>query len=96
MNYKLGNSKYIKPLGETEELTCPKCNSKVKLSVFSNFEARAISKLPLVKTGNVYFLICPSCSAVYGVDESNGKTFKNGEKFAILQGDLKSLKEYDV
>lgn len=96
MDYKLGNSKYIKELGETEEICCPKCNNKTKLSVFSNFEARAIAKLPLVKTGNVYFLVCPKCSAIYGVDESNGKTFQKGSEFAIMQGDLKELKEYIV
>lgn len=96
MDYKLGNSKYIKALGVTQKIKCPKCENEVQLSVFSNFEARAIPKLPLVKTGNVYFLVCPKCSALYGVDENNGKTFKQGCEFAILQGDLKELKEYNV
>lgn len=96
MDYKLGNSKYIKALGETQEICCPKCKNNVKLSVFSNFEARAIPKLPLVKTGNIYFLVCPSCSAIYGVDSNNAKAFKNGTEYAILQGDLKELEEYIV
>lgn len=96
MDYKLGNSKYLNEHGETEKICCPKCNNKVKLSVFSNFEARAIAKLPLIKTSNVYFLVCPKCSAVYGVDANNAKAFKNGSKFAIMQGDLKELEEYIV
>lgn len=96
MEYKLGNSKKIKSLGETEEITCPKCKKDVRLSVFSNLDTRAIAKLPLIKQSKVYFLVCPCCSAIYGVDESNGNTFKQGSPYAIMQGDLKELKQFDV
>ena len=96
MDYRLGNSKYINALGETEVLTCPKCKKEVKLSVFSNFNTRAVAKLPFLKAGYIYFLVCPECSAIYGVDESNGTAFKKGAEFAIMQGDLKEPEEYKV
>ena len=96
MDYRLGNNKKIKALGETAELTCPKCGKKVNLSVFSNAEIRLSAELPIVSSGNVYFLICPECSAIYGVDESKGNVFKKGEKLAIGDFDLKELKAFDV
>lgn len=96
MDYKLGNSKILNTLGETQSLTCPKCSKEVKLSVYSNLDVRAISKLPLIKSEKVYMLVCPNCASVFGVDESNGKTFEKGTQFAIMQGDLKELKEYKL
>lgn len=96
MEYRLGNSKKIKEHGETTEIECPKCKSRVKFSVYTNFEARLTAELPLVKTGNVYFLVCSKCAAVFGVDADKGKTFEKGQPLAILTGDLKELKEFEV
>lgn len=96
MEYRLGNSKKIHSQGETTELVCPKCDSKTSMTVFTNSETRMSAQFPLVKTGNVFFLVCPKCSAVFGVDESKGKTFKKGEKLAIGNFDLKELKEFSV
>lgn len=96
MEYRLGNYKKIKSCGETVELTCPKCKSKVNMSVFSNGEFRLSAKLPLFNAGDVYFLVCPKCSALYGVDESKGINFKKGEKLSIGNYDLKELKSFDV
>ena len=58
MDYRLGNNKKIKSLGETVELTCPQCENKVNMSVFSNSELTITAELPYVSTGNVYFLVC--------------------------------------
>jgi transcription elongation factor Elf1 len=96
MEYKLGNSKNIYSHGQTTEITCPHCKEKVEFSVFTNFETRAIAKLPLIKTNNIYFLVCPNCAKVYTVDEAQGKAFRKDSKFAILTGDLKELEKFDV
>ncbi len=96
MEYRLGNNKKIKSVGETTELTCPTCGKKVNMSVFSNGELRLSAEFPIVSSGTVYFLICPSCSSVYGVDEDKGNTFKKGEKLAIGDYDLKELKAFEV
>lgn len=94
MSYRLGNNKKIKEVGETLELTCPSCNEKVSFSVFSNGDMKLIPKFPLVKNGTVYFLVCPNCSKIYGVNENAGKNFKKGEKLSIGNYDLYELKEF--
>lgn len=96
MEYKLGNSKKIKSFGETNDITCPNCKKDVKLSVFSNNDTRFIAKLPLIESNSIYFLVCPECSSIYTVNNSNGKSFKNGNKLSIMQGDLKNLKEFNL
>ena len=96
MNYKLGNNREIDSVGETTPLTCPNCNKKVKLSVFSNKELRIIPEFPILKNGMVYFLVCPECSSLFGVDEEKGKTFSKGEPLAIGNYDLKELKKYEL
>ena len=96
MEYRIGNSRKIMPQGETTELICPKCGKKVALSVFTNFEARLKAEFPLVKAGNVYFLVCPKCSAVFGVSENKGKLFKKGEKLSIGNFDLEELKKFEI
>ncbi len=96
MNYRIGNNKKIKELGETLELVCPNCNNKVKFSVFSNAEMRLVPEFPIVKNGNVYFLVCPECSKIYGIEESTGNNFKKGEKLSIGNYSLKELKEFEA
>ena len=94
MEYRLGNEKKIESKGETVTLTCPKCQKKVKMAVFSNGEKRLIPKFPIVKSGTVFFLVCPECSSVFGVNEEAGKVFSKGEKLAIGNFDLKELKKF--
>ena len=96
MEYRIGNDKKIKSSGETTELTCPRCNNKVKMALFSNGEKRIQSDFPFVKNGNVYFLVCPSCASVFGVDETKAKTFKKGEKLSIGNFDFKELDKFEV
>ena len=69
MEYKIGNSNKIDSIGESVEITCPKCNQKTNFSVFSNLDTRFIPKFPLIYSKNVYFLVCPKCSAVFGIDD---------------------------
>lgn len=94
MEYRTGNNKKIIEHGETVELTCPNCNKKVNFSLFSNKKASLTSEFPILKNSNVYFLVCPECAKVYGVDESFGKNFKKGEKLAIGNFDFKELEEF--
>ena len=95
MEYRLGNNKKIKSSGETVELTCPKCDKKVRMSLFSNSEMKITAELPFIKKGDVFFLICPECAAVFGVDESKGKDFKKGEMLSIGNFDLKELIRFE-
>lgn len=93
MEYKkLGNSPKLKSAGETTEITCPKCNNKVNMSVYKNFDVRLKAEFPLVDAKNVYMLVCPSCASIYGVDHAKAVTFDKGEKLAIGNFDLKELK----
>ena len=96
MEYRLGKSKRILEAGQTVKLECPNCKRKVNFSVFSNMNTSLIPSLPLVKLENVYFLVCPECAAVYGVDSSKGKALKNGEQLAIGNYDLKELKAFEI
>lgn len=96
MEYRLGNSDKIYAHGETTELTCPHCKNQVNFSVYTNFEARLIAKFPLVKTGNVYFLVCPECASVYTVDEDQGHAFRKDSELAILTADLKELEPFEL
>ena len=96
MEYRFGNSKKVYEQGRTSELTCPKCNKKVEMSVFSNFEGRLDASFPFFKKGNVYILICPECSSVFTVDEEKAKVFKKGEKLAIGNFDLKEPEKFEV
>jgi len=96
MEYRLGNSKKLYSTGETEVITCPNCDKKVKMSVFQNFEFRLKADFPLFDTGNVFCLVCPECAAVFGVNEAQAKVFKKGEKLAIGNFDLKELERFDV
>lgn len=94
MKYRLGTGLKIKDKGETVSLVCPKCENRVKFSVFSNIENRLNSNFPFIDTKNVYFLVCPKCASVYTVDEIKGKTFETGEKLSIGNFDFKTLKEF--
>lgn len=94
MEYRLGNSKYVKSRGETTEITCPNCNKNVNFGVFSNFE-RKLDVKSLIGCTSVYFLICPECSSVFTVDEANGDKFKKGDKSSIGADDLKLLTEFN-
>lgn len=96
MEYKLGNSMKIYHQGETVPIVCPKCHKKVKFSVFSNIETRLKAKFPPLEIGYVYFLICPHCSSVFGINEETGDTFVKGEEFAIGNYDLKELKKFEL
>ena len=95
MEYRIGNAKKIKEHGLTALLTCPKCQKKVQFSVFSNGETTLSAEPPFVGNGNVYFLVCPECSAVFGVDESKGDLFKK-DKLGIGNFDFIELKEFHV
>lgn len=96
MEYRLGKSKRIYEEGTTVPLECPNCKNRVSFSVFSNLNTRLIPQLPVVKLENVYFLVCPKCASIYGVDRQKGVNFKNGEKLSIGNYDLKELKKFEV
>lgn len=93
MEYRLGNSKYIKSGGDTVFIECPHCKKKVKFGVFYNYERR-LSAENFIDCNNVYFLVCPECSSVFTVDESRGDSFRKGEKLSIGNFDLKNLKKF--
>ncbi len=96
MSYRLGNNKEIEEIGKTLPLTCPKCKGKVSFSVYSNKGFDLIPEFPIIKNKTVFFLVCPSCASVYGVDEALGSSFKKGEKLSIGNFDFKELEVFDV
>lgn len=96
MEYRIGKDKRISDRGQTEMLVCPKCKNNVKFSVFSNKDLNLLAKLPLVKIQDVFFLVCPECAGVFGVDNAKGKEFKNGEPLAIGNYDLKELTQFKL
>ena len=96
MEHRLGKSKKIYEEGTTTLLECPNCKNKVNFSVFSNLNTKLISQFPVMKFENVYFLICPKCACIYGVDRQKGVNFKNGEKLSIGNYDLKELKKFEI
>ncbi len=96
MEYRLGNVKEIEERGSTVALVCPKCKNDVNFSVFTNGEKRIIPKFPIIKSSKVYFLVCPKCSSVFGVEESAGKAFSKGQITAITEDDLKELNQFNV
>ncbi len=96
MEYRIGNNKKIKATGETTELICPECNKKVIMSVYSNGKATLKADFPFFESEDVYFLVCPACASVFGVDEIKGKNFKKGEKLSIGNFDLNELKKFEV
>lgn len=96
MEYRLGKSLKIYDIGQTLELECPNCKNKVSFSVFTNLDTKLQAKMPVVKLENVYFLVCPKCASVFGIDNSKGKEFKKGEKLSVGNYDLKELKKFEV
>lgn len=93
MEYRIGNSKKIFEKGQTLKIKCPKCNNDVKFSIFTNLDTQLVTKLPVVKLKNVYFLICPECASAFTVDSKIGKEFVKG-KATIEAKDLKELNKY--
>lgn len=94
MEYRLGNSKWLKSVGDTVQLTCPECNNKGQFGVFTNADIRLKTRFPLISNEDVYLLVCPKCAAVFTVDGTTGENFKNGEALSIGNYDLKRLKEF--
>lgn len=91
MQYKLGNYKRIQDKGQTVQLTCPKCNKKVKFSIFKNAKFELTSKLPLVTEENIYFLVCPECASVFGADCKKVEDLIKGNSLSVGNFDLKEL-----
>lgn len=96
MEYKLGKDRRIIEQGQTVEIECPNCKSKVPFSVFTNKDLTLKAQMPLFQIKEVFFLVCPKCASLYGVDETKGKEFKKGEKLAIGNYDLKELKQFNI
>ncbi len=93
MEYRLGNANKIKDKGQlSKPLECPNCKNEVIFSVFSNGETRLDAKT-FIKTGNVYFLICPKCASVFTMDESLGKSLKKKDT-VVWTSDLLNPEEF--
>jgi DNA-directed RNA polymerase subunit RPC12/RpoP len=95
MEYRLGNSKEINEIGNTSPLVCPKCNKKSSFMLLSNGETRLSADFPFVSSGTVYFLVCPECSSVFGIDEDKGDLFKK-DKLVVGNFDFKELKPFEL
>lgn len=94
MEYKIGNSRFVKPRGNTYLLRCPNCDKLSEFGVFSNYKRTIVPHFPPIDCNTVYFLVCPNCASIYTVDEKIGDDFKSGNREDISEKDLKPLKEY--
>lgn len=94
MEYKIGNSRFVKSRGETYLLNCPNCKKLSEFGVFSNYKRTLVPQFPPIDCNTVYFLICPNCATIYTVDETVGDSFKKGNREDITEQDLKPLDEY--
>lgn len=94
MDYRLGTAKKIKELGTTKPLTCPQCQQTAAMPVYANGATDFVPEFPIVKTGKVYFTVCPHCAAIFGIETRAGKTFAKGEPLAIGNFDLKPLEQF--
>ncbi len=93
MQYRIGNSKYVRLSGETLEIVCPKCNKTGTFGVFSNSEVRLIPEFPLFDADIVYFAVCPNCAQVYALRGKSGKSFKK-DKLSVGNFDLLELEQF--
>lgn len=95
MDYKLGNSKKINEFGVTPELSCLKCGENVQLSVFTNLDTFLVPKFPLIKSKNVYFLVCPKCAGIFTADVKKENIKRKDKMLNISSDDLKELDIYE-
>ena len=94
MEYRIGNSKLVWPLGKTTKLVCPHCQKTVEFSIFSNIKASLVAKLPVLELKNVVFLVCPACASVYGMKETAAESLKSGNLLAIGNYDFEELEKF--
>ncbi len=93
MEYRLGNALKIKDKGVLpEDIECPECKKSVRFSVFSNIETRLDAET-IIKSRNVFFLICPECASVFTMDENLGKSLKKKDT-VVWTSDLLKLEKF--
>lgn len=98
MAYKIGNTKYLKPLGSTEETACTDCGEKVELQVFSNQNYQFAFRFPPFEVNDVCFSVCPRCAAVHQIMPESVETrrTKDGKKETVItKFQLEELKTFD-
>lgn len=93
MQYKAGNSKYVRLNGESEEIICPNCGEKVHFGIFSNSEIDLIPEFPLFDAKIIYFAVCPNCASVFKIRNGAGSGFKDN-KLSIGNFDFEKLPEF--
>ncbi len=95
MEYRLGNAKKIKAKGELPKaLECPKCHKEVIFSLFSNGETR-LNPETIIKSGTVYFLICPECASAFTMDSSLAKSIKKDDT-VLWKSDILELEAFKL
>lgn len=82
-HYKLGNSKRVFDLGETQEQTCPKCKENAIFPVYKNLNLEITAKAPFLNDDSVYFTFCPYCKQSFLIPYEMGTAFEKGDHWAI-------------
>ena len=72
-----------------------------KAKEYLSKDKRLLSNVRIAKTRFSFLFLqtwtqSPECASVFGVDNKKGVNFKNGEKLAIGNYDLKELKKFEV
>lgn len=94
MNYKLGNSKYLKDLGITQEQTCPICKETVSFPVYKNPNFEVTASFPFFDDDAVYFTLCPSCKQNFRIPHALGSAYEKGDKWAVRSCRFEDPKPY--
>lgn len=96
MEYRLGNFKKVKTTGKSVSTICPKCDSQIDTQLFYNGCLRLKSDFPLLDGENIYFLVCPHCSAIHGVNSQLGNKIARGKVTSVDKAELKELQPFDT
>lgn len=83
MQYRLGNSKHVLSLGETQEQTCPKCEKDAVFPVFKNPNLELTAAAPFINDDPVYFTFCPFCKQCFLIPLAMGSAYEKGDAWAV-------------
>lgn len=96
MNYKLGNSKRVLELGETQEQLCPACDKSTVFPVYKNGNLELIGEVPFIDTEFVYFTVCQQCKKCFCIQHQQGIAFEKGDKWAIRSHGFFEPRHYNL
>ncbi len=80
----------IKEFGTTEAIKCPKCGNTVYMNLLKATNGLGIFNVSLLTVNVDVFAICPSCSAMFAVDN------KISNKLSAAQNNYTMINEKNI